>query len=273
MKLITPFFLISLTVCFLISVYLAPYGKALSKSLIAEQSYEDQLSMLQPKTLVNLDNAETYLYFDSFNGNKMIEVTFFVQQDLSLSLVRADMLEISKEGSQMMLNFKNGYVYPNLNSPNKIDASFKELKHAIEVGQDNNQSFTLSKLLDYKEQSNFIQNQWNASIPLMLLALMLLSFVFGKENPRSGREGNLVTGVLIYIFYLSVLVAFRESYAPNWDIFYYLLWPVHGVFLFFGFVLFWLDVRVSLNRLFSYSRIRIILIIFLIFTLSAWLSS
>ena len=273
MKLITPFFLISLTVCFLISVYLAPYGKALSKSLIAEQSYEDQLSMLQPKTLVNLDNAETYLYFDSFDGNKMTEVTFFVRQDLSLSLVRADLLEISNEGSQMMLNFKNGYVYPNLNSPNKIDASFKELKHAIEVGQDNNQSFTLSKLLDYKEQSNFIQNQWNASIPLMLIALMLLSFVFGKENPRSGREGNLVTGVLIYIFYLSALVAFRESYSSSWDIFYYLLWPVHGVFLFFGFVLFWLDGRVSFNRLFSYSRIKTIFIIFLIFILSAWLSS
>ena len=110
------------------------------------------------------------------------------------------------------------------------------MKHAIEVGQDSNQSFTLSKLLDYKEQSNFIQNQWNASIPLMLIALMLLSFVFGKENPRSGREGNLVTGVLIYIFYLSALVAFRESYSSNWDIFYYLLWPVHGVFLFFGIV-------------------------------------
>ena len=181
MKLIIPFFLITLAVCFLISVYLAPYGKALSKSLIAEQSYEDQLSMLQPKTLVNLDNAKTYLYFDSFNGNKMTEVTFFVQQDLSLSLVRADLLEISKEGSQMILNFKNGYVYPNLNSPNKIDASFKQLKHAIEVGQDNNQSFNLSKLLDYKEQSNFIQNQWNASIPIMLIALMLLSFVLGKK--------------------------------------------------------------------------------------------
>ena len=65
----------------------------------------------------------------------------------------------------------------------------------------------------------------------MLLALMLLSFVFGKENPRSGREGSLVTGVLIYIFYLSVLVAFRESYAGT-QTFYHFLWPVHLAFLF-----------------------------------------
>ena len=57
----------------------------------------------------------------------------------------------------------------------------------------------------YKNNSNFIQNQWNASIPIMLFALMLMSFVFGKENPRSGREGSLVTGVLIYIFYLIYL--------------------------------------------------------------------
>jgi lipopolysaccharide export system permease protein len=104
------------------------------------------------------------------------------------------------------------------------------LIHSIGVGETSNKPFTLSKLLDYKNQSNFIQNQWNASIPIMLIALLLLSFVFGKENPRSGREGSLVTGVLIYIFYLSVLVAFRESYAENLNLFYYFLWPVHLCF-------------------------------------------
>jgi lipopolysaccharide export LptBFGC system permease protein LptF len=173
----------------------------------------------------------------------------------------------------MVLNFKNGYIYPDLNSSNKIDASFKELTHSIGVEDTSNKSFTLSKLLDYKNQSNFIQNQWNASIPIMLIALLLLSFVFGKENPRSGREGSLVTGVLIYIFYLSVLVAFRESYAENLNLFYYFLWPVHLVFLSFGSLLFWLDGRVSLKSFFSNSRIKTILIIFLIFVLLAWLSS
>jgi lipopolysaccharide export LptBFGC system permease protein LptF len=107
----------------------------------------------------------------------------------------------------------------------------------------------------------------------MLIALMLLSFVFGKENPRSGREGSLVTGVLIYIFYLSVLVAFRESYSNDLNIFYYFLWPVHLAFLLIGGFLFWLDGRVSFKNLFSYSRIKTISIIFLIFILLAWLSS
>ena len=272
-KHITPFFLITLISCALISIYLAPYSKALSKSLIAEQSVEDKLSMLQPETLINLDEAGSYLHFKSYDGEQMTGVTFFVQDDPSLSIIKAELLEISNQGNDMVLNFQNGSIYPDLNSSNQIDASFKELIHSIGVGEISNKSFTLSKLLDYKNQSNFIQSQWNASIPIMLIALLLLSFVFGKENPRSGREGSLVTGVLIYIFYLSVLVAFRESYAENLNFFYYFLWPVHLVFLSFGSLLFWLDGRVSLKSFFSYSRIKTILIIFLIFVLLVWLSS
>ena len=272
-KHITPFFFITLILCGLISIYLAPYGKALSKSLMAEQSYEDKLSMLQPETLVNLDEAGSYLYFKSYDGEKMTGVTFFVQDDPSLSIIKAEVLEISNQDNNMTLNFQNGSIYPDLNSSNQIDASFKELMHSIEVGQTSSKSFTFSKLLDYKKQSNFIQNQWNASIPIMLVALLILSFVFGKENPRSGREGSLVTGVLIYIFYLSVLVAFRESYANNFNLFYYYLWPVHLVFLSLGSILFWLDGRVSLKSFFSNSRTRTILIIFLIFVLLAWLST
>ena len=272
-KHITPFFLITLISCALISIYLAPYSKALSKSLIAEQSVEDKLSMLQPETLISLDEAGSYLHFKSYDGEQMTGVTFFVQDDPSLSIIKAELLEISNQGNDMVLNFQNGSIYPDLNSSNQIDASFKELIHSIGVEEISNKSFTLSKLLDYKNQSNFIQSQWNASIPIMLIALLLLSFVFGKENPRSGREGSLVTGVLIYIFYLSVLVAFRESYAENLNFFYYFLWPVHLVFLSFGSLLFWLDGRVSLKSFFSYSRIKTILIIFLIFVLLVWLSS
>ena len=272
-KHITPFFMVTLIACSLISIFLAPYGKALSKSLIAEQSYEDKLSMLQPQKLVNLDETGSYLFFESYDGNRMTDVTFFVQDDASLAIIKAELLIISNQNESMILNFQNGYIYPNLNSPNKIDASFKKLTHSVEVLKASGNSLSLSKLLDYKNQSNFIQNQWNASIPLMLIALMLLGFVFGKESPRSGREGSLVTGVLIYIFYLSVLVGFRESYSDNQDVFYYFLWPVHLIFLTFAGLLFWFDGRISFKNLSFNSRIRTIVIIFLIFLLLVWLSS
>ena len=83
----------------------------------------------------------------------------------------------------MILNFKNGSIYPDLNSPNQIDASFKDLTHSIDVGLATGNPLTLSKLLDYKNQSNFIQNQWNASIPIMLIALNVTQFCLWKRKP------------------------------------------------------------------------------------------
>ena len=271
-KHIAPFFFIVLIFCSFINIFLAPYGKTLSKNLIAEQSYEDKLSMLQPDTLINLDEDKSYLYFEAHDDERMTGVTFFVQDDRTLAIIKAELLEISNQDENMILNFKNGHIYPDLNSSNQIDASFKQLTHSIEVGRPSTNSLTLSKLLDYKNQSNFITSQWNASIPIMLLALMLLGFVFGKENPRSGREGSLVIGVLIYIFYLSVLVGFRESYADHFNVFYYFLWPVHFVFLTVGALLFWLDGRILFKNIFFHSRFKTILIIFLIFFLLVWLS-
>jgi len=273
MKYLTPFFAVTLIVCSLLSIYIAPYAKALSKNLIAEQSYEDKLLLLEPKTLINLDNQPTFLHFNSYNDQLMEGVTFFVHEAPSLSLIKADALEISNLNNEMVLRFRNGSIYPDVNSPNKIKASFKELTHTIEVDKALSNTFNLSKLLDFKQASTFIESQWNASIPMMLLGLLLLSFVFGKSNPRAGREGSLVTGVLIYIFYLSLLVAYRETYSNASDFMYYGLWPVHLLFLVIGGLLFKLDGRVSIQALILSPRLKTIAIIFSIFALLIWLSS
>ena len=273
MKYVTPFFAATLIFCSLLSIYIAPYAKVLSKNLIAEQSYEDKLLLLEPKTLISLDNQLTYLHFDFYNDQLMEGVTFFVHEAPSLSLIKADALEISTLNNEMVLKFTNGSIYPDVNSPNKIKASFKELTHTIEVDEALSNTFNLSKLLDFKQASTFIESQWNASIPMMLAALLLLSFVFGKSNPRAGREGSLVTGVLIYIFYLSLLVAYRETYSNVSDFMYYGLWPVHLLFLVIGGLLFKLDGRVSIQALILSPRLKTIAIIFSIFALLIWLSS
>ena len=272
-KYLAPFFLATLLICSLLSIFVAPYAKALSKNLIAEQSYEDKLKLLEPQTLINLDNQMSYLYFDSYSNNLMRGITFFVNKDSALSLIKADSLETTQRNSEMVLNFKNGSIYPDLNSPTKIQASFNDLSHTIDIGENVSSTISLSKLLDFKKASNFIENQWNLSIPMMLAALLILSFVFGKSQPRTGREGSLVTGVLIYLLYLSTLVAYRESYTENLDFFYYALWPVHFIFLIWGITLYWLNGQASPQAFISRPRLKTVAIIFLIFALFIWLSS
>ena len=186
MKYLAPFFFLTLIACSVLSIFIGPYTKVLSKNLIAEQSFETRLASLKPSNLINLDSGNSYLYFDSINESLMRDITFFVSKDASFSLIKADELEISNLSNQMILSFKKGIIYPDLNNSNKMQISFNELSHSIDIDVTANNEFSLSKLLDYKKSSNFIENQWNASIPLMLIALLVLGFVFGRSSPRAG---------------------------------------------------------------------------------------
>ena len=273
MKYLAPFFLCTLIACSILSVFIGPYTKVLSKNLIAEQSFEDRLSTLKPGSLINLDNGISYLYFDAINESLMKDITFFVSKDASFSLIKADELEISNLSNQMFLSFRNGTIHPDLNNSNKMDISFNELSHSIDIGGAPPNEFSLNKLLDYKKSSNFIENQWNASIPLMLIALLVLGFVFGRSSPRAGREGSLVTGVLIYILYLSFLVGFRESYSGSWDFLYLGFWPVHLAVLILGIFLYRLEGRKQIEIFMLRQRFKTIAIIFMIFSLLVWLSA
>ncbi|MDB9813485.1 LptF/LptG family permease [Gammaproteobacteria bacterium] len=273
MKYLAPFFFLTLIACSVLSIFIGPYTKVLSKNLIAEQSFETRLASLKPSNLINLDSGNSYLYFDSINESLMRDITFFVSKDASFSLIKADELEISNLSNQMILSFKKGIIYPDLNNSNKMQISFNELSHSIDIDVTANNEFSLSKLLDYKKSSNFIENQWNASIPLMLIALLVLGFVFGRSSPRAGREGSIVTGILIYILYLSLLVAFRESYSGSWNLFYLGFWPVHLVILVMGILLYRLEGRQQIQILMLKQRLKTIAIIFIIFSLLVWLST
>ena len=202
----------------------------------------------------------------------MADITFFTSKDTAFSLIKAEMLEVSNSNNQMILEFSDGFIYPNLNSPNNIQIAFKDLSHAIDLEKPSSQAFSLVKLLDFKNASNFIENQWNASIPLMLIGLMVLGFVFGRSSPRAGREGSVVTGVLVYIIYLSLLVAFRESYTGSFDLFYMGLWPIHFAILIPSILMFNLDGRFKMKAFMPRQRLKAIGIIFCIFILLIWLS-
>jgi lipopolysaccharide export LptBFGC system permease protein LptF len=107
----------------------------------------------------------------------------------------------------------------------------------------------------------------------MLIALLVLGFVFGRSSPRAGREGSLVTGVLIYILYLSFLVGFRESYSGSWDFLYLGFWPVHLAVLMLGILLYRLEGRKQIAIFMLRQRFKTIAIIFMIFSLLVWLSA
>jgi len=93
---------------------------------------------------------------------------------------------------------------------------------------------SLSKLFDYSSNSSKSQMQWNLSIPLTILILLILGVHISRVDPRQGRLSVMLPAIFIYILYLSLLILARESYKEDLTSTHNYIWYVHLIFLSFG---------------------------------------
>ena len=93
---------------------------------------------------------------------------------------------------------------------------------------------SLSKLFDYSSKSSKSQMQWNVSIPITILVLLILGVQISRVEPRQGRLSVILPAIFIYIMYLSLLILARESYEEESLGTHNYIWYVHIIFFSFG---------------------------------------
>jgi len=72
---------------------------------------------------------------------------------------------------------------------------------------------------------------WRLSLPFLIPVSILLALPLSRTNPRQGRWLTLIPAVLLFILYLVVLIAVRDSIAVTRLQGVMPLWNVHLVFL------------------------------------------
>ena len=82
--------------------------------------------------------------------------------------------------------------------------------------------------------------QWRISLPLLIPVILLMALPLARVNPRQGRFLKLLPGVLLYLLYLSLLIAGRGAIEDGKLDPAIGLWGIHGLFgvialfMFFG---------------------------------------
>ena len=93
---------------------------------------------------------------------------------------------------------------------------------------------SLTKLFDYSSVSDQATFQWNISIPITILILLLYGIYISPAKPREGKFSFMLPGMLIYVSYLSLLILAREFISDNPGSIFN-LWFIHGLFTLFLF--------------------------------------
>ena len=234
-KFLLPQAFIYFFITLVLSLYIAPYTKNLSKELLVIDSFEEQIDAIQSDEIVSLDNGG-FLYVQTADEGLIKGVKFFQVDEDNSFIVISDELLTKEKDKTIELNLKNGSFYGGLFSESsKIISNFNNFNFEIDKNMSQSNDLSLTKLFDYSSASDQATFQWNISIPITILILLLYGIYISSSKPREGKFSFMLPGMLIYVSYLSLLILSREFISDNPSSIFN-LWFIHGLFVLFLFL-------------------------------------
>ncbi|MDA7702428.1 LptF/LptG family permease [Gammaproteobacteria bacterium] len=215
-KFLAPQAFIYFSITLMLSLYVAPYTKALSQEIISIDSFEEQIESMKPDKIYSFEDGRAFIYAKVINDDVLEDVKMFRTDNNGSNLIIAEQLRVNKDNRQLELDFKSGVFYKGIFSEQRqVISSFENFISPIERDVDRVSGLSMSKIFDYSAESEKANFQWNISIPATLIILLFLGVYMGAVKPRQGRFSVILPGMLIYIAYLSLLILARESLSIN----------------------------------------------------------
>jgi lipopolysaccharide export system permease protein len=235
LKYLLPQSLLFFFLTLVLSIYVAPYTKELSKEMISLDGLQEQFDSIKPNQVFSFKNNEGFVFIKDKQESVFDEVVLYISNEDYSSIVVADQLSYDDLNTIMNLNFKNGSMYQGLfEEGSSVVSTFNNLKIPVSKEESSVAGLSFARLFDYSARSTKSQMQWNISIPITIFILLIIGINLSKVEPRQGRLSVLLPAIFVYILYLSLLILARESFDNNSAITQNYIWFVHFIFLIFS---------------------------------------
>lgn len=197
-----------------LSLSVAPWASrtAASVQVVLQQSLE--VEGVRPGRFITSKRAQGMLYVDSMGDDGVMKGVFLeTKREGETVLVSAATArrQIDPASGDTMLVLRDGYRYEGLlGTLNWRMLQFEE--HGLRLAKGplpdvriKQKAVPTSVLLERGQAADIAELQWRLSPPLMVLVLSLLVIPLSKTAPREGRYGRLLTAVLLFVVYFSLL--------------------------------------------------------------------
>lgn len=257
---LAPATLVALLVAWL-SLGLAPQGVAQVARILNEQDALTEFDTLVPGRFQTMKNGTRVTYTESLSADRGELGGVFIsekrlsqnnkERGIGVLVAEKGSQVIHKDGSRYLI-LENGYRYDG--NPGKAD--YRAIKYETygillpkpeisgEIGE--REAIPTSELIGSDNPRYQAELQWRLSIPLLVFVVTLLAVPLSRVNPRQGRFLKLLPAILLYMAYLSLLIAARGQLDKGKIPMALGLWWVHGMFLLVGLsLLYWEPLRLK----------------------------
>jgi len=255
-----PATLVALVVAWL-SLSLAPQGANQFQLLLNKQDALTEFDTLEPGRFQALRDGTRVTYTESMSDDRVNLGGVFISQknissnnkDRGISVLVAERgrQEIRPDGNRYLI-LDNGYRYDG--SPGQADyRAIKYDEYGVllpkpEVSDEvtDRDAMPTRTLIGSDDIRMRAELQWRMSLPLLVFIVTLMAVPLSRVNPRQGRFLKLLPAILLYMAYLTILIAARGALDKGKIPAVFGLWWVHGIFLSIGLgLLYWEPLRLK----------------------------
>ena len=214
-----------------LGLLVAPISKPLAESLYVNQGIEHRLELLSSNRIHNINQSSKFTFQSrGSQPNTFKGVTFFSIQDSGALIISSEEMTTAIKNKKLYLDFRKGSILiDSFDSQSSI--SFDKHTTHLNLEEELSLAPSFRKILDSDDQLGFSQEQWNYSFILLFLNLFLFAFAFSQTRPRESNNQKFVLAGLLFLIYLTFLIAYRNTYTESSNALLYLaLWPIHAGF-------------------------------------------
>lgn len=256
-----PATLVALVVAWL-SLGLAPQGANQFQLLLNKQDALTEFDTLEPGRFQALRDGTRVTYTEQLTDDRInLSGVFISQKNLSsdnkdrgISVLVAEKgrQEIRPDGNRYLI-LDNGYRYDG--NPGQADyraihyQEYGVLLPKPEVSEEvtDRDAMPTASLMASEDIRLRAELQWRLSLPLLVFVVTLMAVPLSRVNPRQGRFLKLLPAILLYMAYLTILIAARGALDKGKIPAALGLWWVHGLFLVIGLsLLYWEPLQLKL---------------------------
>ncbi|HCP56693.1 MAG: LPS export ABC transporter permease LptF [Pseudomonadaceae bacterium] len=246
-----------------LSLGLAPQGVTRVAQILNEQDALTEFDTLVPGRFQALREGSRVTYTQELSNDRSELGGVFIsekrlsndgakERGITVLVAESGRQEVQPDGSRYLV-LENGYRYDG--NPGKAD--YRAIKYDTygvllpkpEVSSEisDREAVPTRDLIGSDNIRYQSELQWRLSIPLLVFIVTLMAVPLSRVNPRQGRFLKLLPAILLYMAYLSILIAARGALDKGKIPHALGLWWVHGVFALIGLsLLYWEPLRLKM---------------------------
>jgi lipopolysaccharide export system permease protein len=197
------------------SLYLSPLGAQKMEALYQKQSEMTEFELLVPGRFQSTEKGSRVTYTDSLSSDKTVMNNVFIADGNTLMLAENGSQYISPETGSRFLELHGGKRFDV--TPGSLEFQVLEFeRYGVKIAEETEDRRKTKKdaiptveLIGSDNAKYQAQLQWRISLIIMVPILVLIAFPLSKVNPRQGRFARMFPAIILFMVYISVLIAMR----------------------------------------------------------------